>query len=216
METIFALATPRGRAGVAVIRISGPDSFGAAEQLAGNLPDSHRAAVRPLRDEDGKVVDHTLVLRFKAPRSFTGEDVVEFQTHGSIAVIDRVLDLLGSRNGLRHAEPGEFTRRALENGRLDLTQVEGLADLIEAETEAQRVQAQQVFSGALADSVERWRADLVRAAALIEVSIDFADEEVPEDVRPEVRVLLNRVQESLQGRDSRAAILLNAFGLDLR
>lgn len=198
METIFALATPRGRAGVAVIRVSGSDAFAAAEQLAGALPDSHHAAVRPLRDEDGEVVDQALVLPFKGPRSFTGEDVVEFQTHGSIAVVDRVLDLLGSRDGLRHAEPGEFTRRALENGRLDLTQVEGLADLIEAETEAQRVQAQQVFSGALADSVERWRADLIRAAALIEVSIDFADEEVPEDVRPEVRVLLNRVQESLQ------------------
>jgi tRNA modification GTPase len=138
----------------------------------------------------GEALDEALVLLFAKGASFTGEDSAELQVHGSSAVIAAVLRALGSIEGLRLAEPGEFTRRALENGCLDLTQVEGLADLIDAETEAQRRQAQRVMSGALGARVEGWRRDLVRAAALIEATIDFADEEVPVDVTPEVTELV--------------------------
>ncbi|WP_371038850.1 tRNA uridine-5-carboxymethylaminomethyl(34) synthesis GTPase MnmE [Rhodosalinus sp. FB01] len=196
-ETIFAVATAPGKAGVSVIRISGPDAHAAAETLAGALPPPRLAGLRRLRDAKGDVLDEALVLRFQAGQSFTGEDVVEFHCHGSIAVVRRVLTCLGDLPGCRSAEPGEFTRRAMENGRLDLTQVEALADLIEAETEVQRRQAQRALSGALGARVASWRVDLVRAAALLEAVIDFADEEVPEDVSVEVLELLGRVRDGL-------------------
>jgi tRNA modification GTPase len=202
METIFALASAPGKAGVSVIRISGEQAWVAASQLCGEIPPARTSAVRLLYDQHRSVIDHALVLSFVAPQSFTGEDVVEFHVHGSVAVVKSVLQSLGSVNGLRMAEPGEFTRRALENNRLDLTQVEGLADLIDAETEAQRKQAMRVFSGALGEKVEVWRRDLIRAAALIEATIDFADEEVPVDVTPEVTDLLSRVAEALKSEIS--------------
>ncbi|MEJ2035179.1 MAG: tRNA uridine-5-carboxymethylaminomethyl(34) synthesis GTPase MnmE [Maritimibacter sp.] len=195
MDTIFALASARGRAGVAVIRISGPEAFQAADRLCSSRPVER--GLRMLRDLDGNPLDEALVLCFDPGHSFTGEAVVELQTHGAVAVIDALLRVLGQIDGLRLAEPGEFTRRALENGRLDLAQVEGLADLIEAETEAQRVQALRVLSGALGDKAEGWRRDLIRAAALLETTIDFADEDVPVDVSPEVLELIARVEESL-------------------
>lgn len=198
METIFALATAQGRAGVSVIRISGPDAVAVSESLCGSVPSPRTTATRVLRDARGDILDHALVLRFKAPSSFTGEDVVEFQTHGSLAVTQAVLAALGSDSRARLAEPGEFTRRALENNRMDLAQVEGLADLIDAETEAQRKQALRVLSGALGDQVERWRVNLIRAAALLEATIDFADEDVPVDVTPEVESLLKNVAEDLE------------------
>ncbi|WP_372836902.1 tRNA uridine-5-carboxymethylaminomethyl(34) synthesis GTPase MnmE, partial [Puniceibacterium confluentis] len=141
-----------------------------------------------------------LVLCFPEKHSFTGEQVVEFQLHGSVAVVRAVLAALSVQSGLRSAEPGEFTRRALENGRLDLTQVEGLADLIESETEAQRRQALRVLSGDLGQRVTAWRRDLIRAASLLEAVIDFADEDVPVDVTPEVLELVSSVQEAL-GRE---------------
>ncbi|MDJ0857494.1 MAG: tRNA uridine-5-carboxymethylaminomethyl(34) synthesis GTPase MnmE [Dinoroseobacter sp.] len=197
METIFAQATAKGKAGVAVVRISGPQAFSAARQIARPLPDAHRAGLRSLRDQNGGLLDEALVLTFPEGRSFTGEEVVELQLHGSTAVVSAVLRTLAAIDGLRLAEPGEFTRRAMENNRLDLAQVEGLADLVEAETEAQRLQAQRVFSGALGDKVEAWRAKLIRAAALLEATIDFADEEVPEDVSPEVKYLLTSVATDL-------------------
>ncbi len=198
MDTIFALASARGKAGVAVIRVSGPEAFAAAERLCGRLPKGR--GLRRLVGPDGKVLDEALVLTFPAGQSFTGEEVVEFHVHGSTAVVDamlRTLGEIGGEIGLRLAEPGEFTRRALENGRLDLAQVEGLADLIEAETEAQRVQALRVLSGALGEKAERWRRDLIRAAALIEATIDFVDEEVPVDVAPEVLGVLDGVMSDL-------------------
>lgn len=198
MDTIFAQATAPGRAGVSVIRISGPSALDIASGLAGDLPASHRAALRALKSPDGELIDRALVIPFHSPQSFTGEDVVELHLHGSIAVVDAVLRLLGTFDDARLAEAGEFTRRALENEKLDLTQVEGLADLIDAETEAQRKQALRVLSGHLGDLVEGWRADLIRAAALLEATIDFADEEVPVDVTPEVTALLGRVAEDLR------------------
>lgn len=196
MDTIFALASARGKAGVAVIRISGPKAFVAAERLVGRLPAVR--GLRTVRDEGGLAIDEALVLRFEEGRSFTGEDIVELQVHGSVAVVQSVLGALGGIEGVRIAEPGEFTRRALEHNRLDLAQVEGLADLIEAETEAQRAQAYRVLSGALGAKAEAWRSDLIRAAALLEATIDFADEDVPVDVSPEVRLLIDRVALSLR------------------
>lgn len=193
MQTIFALATARGKSGVAVIRISGPDAHEVAARLAGDLPAAGHFALRTLRDASGLVLDQALVLRFDAPRSFTGEDTVEFQLHGSIAVIRAVEHSISETGLARLAEPGEFTRRALMNGNLDLAQVEGLSDLIAAETEAQRQQAQGLFTGKMRAFADLCRADLLRAAALIEATIDFADEEVPVDVSPEVGQLIRGV-----------------------
>ena len=206
MDTIFALATAAGKAGVAVVRLSGPLAHQAGAQLCGSLPQPQRSAVRQLRDTQGDLLDDALVLSFEAPKSFTGEDVVELQLHGSPAIIAAVLRILTEMKGLRLAEPGEFTRRALENGRLNLTQVEGLADLIDAETEAQRKQAQRVLSGDLGNLAEGWRRDLIRAAALLEATIDFADEDVPTDVTPEVTALLSSVRSSMDRQISGVAI----------
>lgn len=196
INTVYALASAQGRAGVAVIRISGPRAFSVAEGLCGALPPVRQAAVRRLVDA-GDLLDEALVLRFSAPHSFTGEDIVELHLHGSIAVVQRVLSALEKSNQARLAGAGEFTRRALENERLDLAQVEGLADLIDAETEAQRRQAVRVLSGALGEKVELWRSQLIRSAALLEATIDFADEEVPVDVSPEVTGLLDNVLSDL-------------------
>ena len=196
MDTIFALATAQGRAGVAVIRISGPLAKPVAQQLCGDVPRARCAATRILKDAQGAILDHALVLSFDGPASFTGEDVVELHLHGSIAVVSAILRELGNSDA-RMAEPGEFTRRALENNKMDLAQVEGLGDLIEAETEAQRQQALRNVSGELGQRIETWRSQLIRAAALIEVTIDFADEEVPVDVTPEVQSLLSGVMDDI-------------------
>lgn len=197
METIFALATARGKAGVAVFRLSGPQAHAAVSVLCGPLPGLRQAALRRLVWQ-GEVLDEALVLLFGEGASFTGEPVAELQVHGSAAVMDAVMRVLAEMPGLRLAEPGEFTRRALENGRLDVAQVEGLADLIDAETEAQRRQAQRVLSGAIGRRAEGWRQRLIRAGALIEATIDFADEDVPVDVRPEVGALLEGLLTELR------------------
>ena len=198
MDTIFALASAQGKAGVAVIRLSGPQVLAAAERLAGVGLPSRGMRMRRLRAADGGRLDEGLVLTFQAPASFTGEDVVEFQVHGSTASVNAMLQNLSDMDGLRMAEPGEFTRRALENSKMDLAQVEGLADLIDAETEAQRKQAQAVLAGELGQLAERWRRDLIRAASLLEAVIDFADEDVPTDVTPEVRELVSGVMADLE------------------
>ena len=195
METIFALATAPGKSGVAVVRISGSEASAAAASLGATVPNGGRG-LRRLSGPDG-VLDEALVLHFPKGQSFTGEDTVELHLHGSPAIIQAVLSVLGDIPGLRLAEPGEFTRRAMEAGRLDLSQVEALADLIEAETESQRRLALRVFDGALGDKVETWRSALIRAAALLEATIDFADEEVPEDVTPEVQSLLGDVTDGM-------------------
>lgn len=188
MDTVFALATARGRAGVAVIRISGENARASAARLMGDVPEIR--GVRVLKDGAGDLLDEALVLHFPKGKSFTGEEVVELHLHGSPAVVAAVLRCLGDDAALSPAAPGEFTRRALENGRLDLAQVEGLADLIDAETEGQRRQAVRVFSGGLGVLAESWRSRLVRATALLEATIDFVDEDVPVDVAPEVTSLI--------------------------
>ncbi len=196
MDTIFAPATARGRAGVAVIRLSGPLALDVTARLCGSLPRPRFASLRRLVWQD-ELLDEALVLWFAKGASFTGEPVAELHLHGGPAVVASVMRVLGDQPGLRLAEPGEFTRRALESGVLDLAQVEGLADLIDAETEAQRRQAVRVLSGSIGARVNDWRRRLVRAAALLEATIDFADEDVPVDVSPEVLAIVDALIEEL-------------------
>lgn len=176
-DTIFALSSGRPPAAVSIIRVSGPDAHDAGRRLAGSLPDARHAAVRTLRGKDGGVIDDALVLRFDGPGSATGENVVEFQCHGGRAVVDAVLSALAVIEGLRLAQPGEFTRRAFENGRIDLTEAEGLADLIEAETESQRKAALTMAEGGLRRQVEMWQQRLLDLSARAEAAIDYVDEE---------------------------------------
>lgn len=190
MDTIFALASARGKAGIAVVRLSGPTSLAVAQDLCGVLPDLRRAALRQFV-VSGELLDQGLVLIFERGQSFTGEDVVEFHLHGSPAIVSALLRYLGDVPGLRLADPGEFSRRALENGCLDLAQIEGLGDLIDAETDAQRRQAMRLFSGDLGKRVETWRSRLVQVSGLIAAMIDFAEEEIPDDLVGRVGVIVD-------------------------
>jgi tRNA modification GTPase len=184
-DTIFALSSGRPPAAISVIRISGPDAIAAGERIAGPLPEARRAAVRELRHPaSGDRLDEALVLRFDAPGSSTGEDVIEFQCHGGRAVVDAVLSALASVEGLREARPGEFTRRAFEHGRIDLTEAEGLADLIEAETESQRKAALLLAEGGLRKQIAGWQASLLALSARAERAIDYDEED--ESVDPAI------------------------------
>src|ERR1051325_188640 len=183
-DTIFALSSGRPPAAIAVIRISGPRAGEALKALAGKIPEPRKAAFARLRDpQTQQPIDEALALWFPAPASETGEDTAELQLHGGRAVIAATLAALGTIEGLRPAEAGEFTRRAFENGKLDLTAVEGLADLVMAETQGQRRQALRQMQGALRERAESWRERLIRALALVEARIDFSDEaDVTEDL----------------------------------
>jgi tRNA modification GTPase len=183
-STIFALSSGRPPAAIAVVRICGPSAGVALERLIGRLPEPRKATLRRVRDPaSGDIIDEAVALWFPAPHSETGEDVAELQLHGGQAVIAGVLDALATIEGCRPAEAGEFTRRAFENGRLDLTAVEGLADLIAAETQAQRRLAFRQLKGLIGDRAEAWRRRLIEALALVEARIDFSDEaDVPEDL----------------------------------
>ena len=183
-STIFALSSGRPPSAIAVIRISGPQACTALERLIGRVPDARKAALARVCDpENGEAIDEALALWFPAPHSETGEDVAELQLHGGQAVIAAVLKALGTVAGCRLAEPGEFTRRAFENGKLDLTAVEALGDLIFAETSAQCRQAFRQLKGLIGDRAEAWRGRLIEALALVEARIDFSDEaDVPEDL----------------------------------
>jgi len=182
-DTIFALATAPGQAGVAVVRVSGPLAGAALEALTRQRPPPARqAALRTLRHPvTGELMDRPLILHFPSPHSFTGEDVVELHLHGGRAVVSGVLEALAERPGLRPAEAGEFSRRAFIAGKLDLTQAEGLADLVAAETAAQRRQALRQFEGGLGAIYESWRTRLISLLAHTEATIDFPDEDVPAD-----------------------------------
>ncbi|MGF1641678.1 MAG: tRNA uridine-5-carboxymethylaminomethyl(34) synthesis GTPase MnmE [Rhodospirillales bacterium] len=180
-DTIFAPASGVGRAGIAVIRVSGPHAGGALVRVSGRaLPTARRAIRVRIVTADGEAIDEGVALWFPGPGSFTGEDVVELHVHGGRAVTDGVLGVLAGCEGLRPAEPGEFTRRAFENGKLDLTAAEGLADLIAAETEGQRRQALRQLQGELGRLYEGWRQRLLRILAHVEAAIDFGDEDLPE------------------------------------
>ena len=194
-DTVFALATAPGRAAVAVVRLSGPGAKGALERLSGEAPAPRVVSLRTLKAE-GETLDQALVLWFPGPASFTGEDVAELHLHGGPAVIERVLAELAAI-GLRPAEPGEFTRRAFEAGRLELSQTEAIADLVDAETEAQRRQALDQMGGALARRHEAWRDALIEALAFLEAQIDFPDEEVPPEVAQAARAPLERLEAEI-------------------
>lgn len=198
-DTIFALSTASGRSGVAIIRVSGPDAGGALERLSGEAKPAVRlAALRRFRDASGEI-DRGLVLWFEGPASFTGEDSAEFHVHGGRAIVEAMLSALAAIPGLRPAEPGEFTRRAVENGKLDLTRAEALADLIDAETEGQRRQALRQYEGVLYELYESWRTRLIAAVAWAEAAIDFADEEIPEDTFGKARTAIGEIAEEIQG-----------------
>lgn len=176
-DTIAAIATPPGRGGVGVIRISGPDAAAAAAQIAAPLPGPRRAALRDFHDRDGRVVDRGLVLYFPAPSSFTGEEVVELQAHGAPVVLDELLEILLS-GGIRHARPGEFSERAFLNGRMDLAQAEAVADLIEAGSRAAARAAFASLSGRFSERVEALAARLMRLRVACEARLDFAEEDI--------------------------------------
>jgi len=199
-DTIFAVSSGRPPAEIAVIRISGPRAHAAGRQIAGSLPEARLAAVRALRHpQSGELLDESLVLRFDSPASSTGEDVVEFQCHGGRAVVAAVLDALTSLDGFRIAEPGEFTRRAFENGRIDLTEAEGLADLIEAETESQRKAALALAEGGLKKQIAAWQDRLLGFSAEAERAIDYdeADEAVDTALQRECAELAEELSEWL-------------------
>lgn len=214
--TICALSTAPGRAGVAVVRVTGSSAGQLVAALAGPLPDPRRATLRTLRDpKSSDVIDRGLVLWLPGPESFTGENCAEFQVHGGPAVIEAVLAALTDYPDCRLAEPGEFSRRAFANGKLDLAEAEGVADLIEAETRAQRIQALRQAGGTLSSLYEAWRARLIDAAALTEAAIDFSDEgDVATDALAKARTMISEVLPEIQAHlddGHRGEILRDGF-----
>lgn len=182
-DTIFALSSGQPPAAIAIVRISGPEAARTLQALAGKVSEPRHASLATLRDPDtGIILDQALILFFPGPGSATGEDLAELHLHGGRAVVAAVQRALSHRLGLRQAEPGEFTRRAFANGRIDLAEAEGLGDLLTAETESQRRNAMALADGTLSRAIRRWRSELIEAAAAIEARIDFADEDdVPDD-----------------------------------
>ena len=197
-DTIYAPATAAGRAAVAVVRLSGPGTCAALSAVAGGVPKARHASLKTLRATDGAAMDRALVLYFPGPDSYTGEDVAEFHVHGGTAVVGALLTELNAL-GLRLAEPGEFTRRAFENGKLDLAQAEGVADLIDAETAAQHRQALEQLGGRLSDVQARWTDALTEALAMYEAAVDFPDEDVPADVARRAGPVLEGLIAELDG-----------------
>lgn len=192
-DTIFAVSSGRPPAGIAVIRVSGPQAMTAVTTMAGRLPPPRTAAVRALRDGSGALLDRALVLAFPGPATATGEDVVELHCHGGRAVVGAVERTLAVMPGCRIAEPGEFTRRALMNGRIDLTEAEGLADLLEAETESQRIAALEAAEGRISRQVSEWMAEVAMLSARIEAMLDYAEED---DVEADDAALASVITEA--------------------
>ena len=205
-ETIYAVATGAGRAAIAVVRISGPDSRALVRLMAGRVPEPRFADLVTLRHPSThEVLDRCLLLFFEGPKSETGEDSAEFHLHGSRAVLAAVLDVLAALPNVRLAEPGEFARRSFLNGKADLTQLEGLGDLLDAETQWQRRQAQRQLSGAMRDVTAPWRALLLQASAQVETAIDFTDDvDLADTVHRTVAVLLRPVLKGLRHELSQA------------
>ena len=195
-DTIFALATPPGRGAIAILRLSGPGTDAALTALGAGGLNPRQASLRAL-SHGGRAIDQALVLRFPAPKSYTGEDCAELHLHGGRAVVDAASEVLTAL-GLRPADPGEFTRRAFENGRMDLAQAEAVADLIDAETAAQAKQALGQLDGALSQTYAGFRRDLLTALALVEAEIDFPDEEVPDNLARTAGPVLDRLAADLK------------------
>ena len=197
-DTIFAQATPPGRAAIAVIRISGGNAFDAPALFGCTVPPPGTFQIARLVDGEGARLDEALILAMKGPRSSTGEDVVEIHAHGSMAVTAAILRRLGAVDGFRAAGPGEFTHRMFANGKIDLLGAEALADLIDAETDRQRLQAWRQRDGSLHRPVDSWRAALVRLAAQLEAIIDFADEELPDDIAARIHADTRALAEAME------------------
>jgi len=198
-DTIYALSSGSLPAGVAVVRISGSSALGVATSLCGPLPPARRAALRWIRDRNDVAIDQGLVMAFPAPASFTGEDCIEFQVHGGRASVAKLLNTLGSFEGVRQAEAGEFTRRAFDNGKLDLVEIEGLSDLLVAETEMQRRLALEQSNGHLSELYQSWMTRLTRCRALIEAELDFPDEEdVPGSVSTSVWATVGTIADEIE------------------
>lgn len=215
MSTIYALSTPPGYGGIAVIRSSGTEAWAGLKKLLGEkatIPAPRQAALRYLRHPDNPldILDHAMVVWFKAPASFTGEDCVEYHIHGGPSVVQSVLAALGRIDDFRLAEPGEFTRRAFENGKMDLTSAEAIADLIHAETEEQRRQALRQMSGSLEKIYEDWKERLARLLALMEADLDFSDQDLPDDILLKVRPNLSDIETEIASHldDNRRGELL--------
>jgi len=200
-DTIFALSSGRPPAAISVIRISGPEAHHVAKRMCGTLPEPRTAAVREIRHPSrGELLDEALILRFDAPASATAENIVEFQCHGGRAVVDAVLAALGEIKGVREAQPGEFTRRAFENGRIDLTEAEGLADLIEAETESQRKAALALAEGGLKKQIAAWQDRVLAFSAMAERAIDYDEHDIAVDAafQRDCGVLASELQQWLK------------------
>jgi tRNA modification GTPase len=209
-QTIFALSSGRPPSAISIVRVSGPHARAALTSLAGRAPVPRMATRVLLRDASRRPIDDAVVLWFPGPASATGEDVAEFHVHGGRAVLAALFSALSEFENVRAAEPGEFTRRAFENGKLDLTEAEGLDDLIHADTDRQRRQALRQLKGLLGDRVRDWRAQIIEASALIEAGIDFSDEgDVPAELMApalaKIKTLLDEIKEVLaaQGRSER-------------
>jgi tRNA modification GTPase len=220
-DTIYALSSASGRAAIAVVRVSGPNAADAVTALTGAaLPAPRKAALHNVRDATAALIDQALVLWFPAPASETGEDVAEFHLHGGRAILEAVFQALACVPGLRAAEPGEFTRRGVGNGKLDLTRAEALADLIDAETPAQRKQALSQYQGALAELYEGWRARLIATLAWAEAAIDFSEEDLPADLEQRLRApiaelhaeMTRHLDDAHKGEITREGLFLTVIG----
>jgi len=210
-ETIFALSTPVGKAAIAIIRISGQISYKCIKKISSNMPKKpNMATFNEIKTREGQTVDQTITTFFKSPKSFTGEDMVEVALHGGVAVIKKILSMLSKTKGLRLALPGEFTRRAFENNKLDLTQVEAIADIVNAETEMQRKQAISHLSGHFFKETKGIFENLKKILANIEAIIDFTEEDLPEnlmiEIKEQIKNIINSINKILKGRFSGISI----------
>ena len=212
IKTIYALSTARGKSAIALIRISGPQSYGLIKKISTNMPKHPNiATLNEIRSNDGLVADQTITTFYKSPKSFTGEDMVELAIHGGNAVIKKIFEIFSKNQEMRLATPGEFTRRAFENNKLDLTQVEAIADLVNADTERQRMQAISHLSGKFFKSSKKIYEELKGILANIEAIIDFTDEDLPED-------LMLRIKEQIKNKIIKISSILDnsSFGISIR
>jgi tRNA modification GTPase len=211
-ETIFALSTPPGKSAIALIRISGPHSYESVRSISTKMPlKSNIATFNELRLNKGEIIDQTITTFYKAPKSFTGEDMVEISIHGSGAVIKKILEIFSKKDNIRLAKPGEFTRRAFENNKLDLTQVEAIADIVNAETEMQRKQAISHLSGNFFKSSKKIFENLKNILANLEAAIDFSEEDLPKN-------LMSGIKEQIENNIKKIEIMLggSSIGISIR
>ena len=222
IDTIYALSSAAGKAGISVIRVSGPKAWNSLKNLTKSqkIPEHATAVTRTLHSNDDNQIDHAMIIGFHSPKSFTGEDVIEYHCHGSPAILEEMLEVLSKQDGHRLAQHGEFTRRAFENGKLDLTAAEAIADLIDAETKSQKEQALNQMGGALADLYNGWAKELTKALAYIEAIIDFPDEDVPDDetakAKPAIEKLAldikNHLNDNRRGERLRSGVQVAIVG----